>query len=114
MPNYAGTGNAAWSNLGNSADLTLERTIAVPASGANILSFGSFWDIEEDYDYGYVEVDTGSGWTSLPDVDGYFEPGTPLGFGLTGSDADLLSFDLSAYAGTTIGLRFRYFTRPIR
>jgi immune inhibitor A len=112
IPNNAGTGNAAWSGLGNDADFTVERTIAVPAVGTNELTFGSYWDIEEDYDYGYVQVNDGSGWVSLPDLDSYFKLGALYGYSLTGFGSDMLAFDLSAYAGTSIGLRFRYVTDP--
>ena len=63
-------------------------------------------------DYGYFEVDAGSGWVALDDVGSYFSTEAPLGPGLDGSDSDTLGFDLSAYAGTTVGIRFRYVTDP--
>jgi immune inhibitor A len=114
--NEAGTGNAAWSGLGNYMDISLATTVAVPASGDMILTFDSYWDIEEcgltACDYGYFEVDAGSGWVALDDVGSYFSTEAPLGPGLDGTDGDTLAFNLSAYAGTTVGIRLRYVTDP--
>jgi immune inhibitor A len=111
VPNNAGTGKAAWSSTGNDAYLTLGRTIAVPAGSDILLQVASYWDIEEDYDYGYFEVDAGSGWEILPDVAGNCSTG-PFGCGLTGAGSDLLQYDLTAYAGTTVDIRFSYVTDP--
>jgi immune inhibitor A len=111
IPNNAGTGNAAWSSTGNYADYTLARSIAVPAGTDILLQVASYWDIEEDYDYGYFEVDAGGGWINVPDVAGYCVS-TVLGCGITGYDSDSLQYDLTAYAGTTIAIRFRYVTDP--
>ncbi len=113
IPNNVGTGNAAWSGTGNMADLTLARSVDVPAYTDHdiFLDVPSYWDIEEDYDYGYFEVDSGSGWTILSDSTGYCVTG-PLGCGLTGFDYDTLQYDLTDYAGTTISIRFHYATDP--
>ena len=42
------------------------------ATGQAIFSFDAYWDIEEDWDYGFFEVSTDGGatWTTLPDMDG--------------------------------------------
>ncbi len=109
IPNNAGTGKAAWSSTGNDVYYTLERTIAVPTGSSILLQAASYWDIEFEYDYGYFEVDDGGGWVVLPDVFGYCEIG-PLGCGLTGANSDFLQYDLTAYAGTTIDIRFSYVT----
>jgi len=107
-----------WS--GDSDDLTgdaantLARQVTLPAT-ASTLTFKARWDIEDcgdtPCDYAYVEVDSGSGYvpiqgniTNAPEAEG--------GFGIDGvqegyTDA---TFDLSAFAGKTVGLRFRYET----
>ena len=104
---YSGTGN----NLEN----TMTRQVALPAGPAT-LTFQARWDIEdcgadEACDYAYVEVSTdGTSWTAIP---GYItQPGE--GNGIDGTQAAYApaTFDLAAYAGQTIGLRFRYSTDP--
>ena len=102
-----------WSGAGDDLSNTLSRQLALPAGSAQ-LTFKAAWNIEDcgttPCDYAYVEVQDGAGaaWTSIPgnitkavekngidgDSDGY-------------QDA---TFDLSAYAGKTVGLRFRYTT----
>lgn len=114
--NNAGTGKAAWSGTGNMLDIWMSTSVAVPASGDQMFTFDSYWDIEEcgltACDYGYFEVDDGSGWVALADTGGYFSTEAPLGPGLDGSGSANLEFDLSAYAGLTVGIRLRYVTDP--
>lgn len=117
IKNLAGSGKAIWSGKGiNNTDESISRQITVPASGANELTMNSFWDIEYNYDYGYVMVKDGSAdWVFLSDKDGLFTDGPLAGSkGLTGTSpaAQPLRFDLSPYAGKTITLRFRYVTDP--
>ncbi|MCD5348867.1 immune inhibitor A domain-containing protein [Kineosporia mesophila] len=102
-----------WSGSGNGQTYTLSRDVAVPA-GSPELTFQASWNIEDcgpdACDYAYVEVDDGSGWKAIPGsittagegnaIDGVSDGWTPA------------TFDLSAYAGTTVGLRFRYATDP--
>lgn len=111
IPNNAGDGPGAYSGTGrDDTDITLTKQLAIPAGAAGVLSFDAYWEIEEDWDYGYVMV----GSTFLQDTTGYFTDTNPngnnLGWGLTGSDWDTLEFDLSAYAGTTVNLTLRYKT----
>ncbi len=106
------------------------QTFAVPAGGA-FLSFHTFFDIEEDWDYGYVEVydrDTGL-WSTLPAIGGgtvsnlahpQDNPNTPVGRepmdyaaagkwnAFTGSSGGwvAVSMDLSDFAGHSIDLYF--------
>lgn len=116
--NEAGSGNAAWTETGrDSVDLTLDRRITIPTSGAGLLTFDSYWDIEEGYDYGYVMLRDGANpWVFLKDLDGVLTSSNPtganLGWGLTGtaSAKATLRFDLSAYKGRSITLRLRYRT----
>ncbi len=87
--------------------------ITLPA--ASRLEFKTWYDIEKDWDYGYVQISTDNGatWTNLAtsfttNTNPY---GQNLGNGITGSsgggwvDGDV---DLSAYAGQTVSIRFAY------
>ena len=105
-----------WSNLGNSINSTLTRSIDL----SNVLEAQmeiKFWqDIEEHWDYIYVEIssDGGSSWDilsgNLTTDENPF--GLSFGPGYTGSSNDWLTdkFDLSAYAGSQVLLRFHYVT----
>ncbi len=118
IPNPLGTGKAWWSESVNQSNHTLSRSLDLTGTTAPIFSFASSWSIEQDYDYGYVEVseDGGTTWTFLKDMDGIFTDTNPngsnQGWGLTNEGAGTLRFDLTAYAGKTIMLRLRYSTDP--
>ena len=100
-----------WSDSGDDLETTLSREVTLPA-GAATLTFQARWNIEDcgpdACDYAYVEVDDGTGWKAIPGsitkpaegnaIDGVSDGWVPA------------TFDLSAYAGKTIGLRFRYAT----
>jgi immune inhibitor A len=92
---------------------TLTRTVTLGA-GTSTLSFATNYAIEDcGCDFGYVEVNDGSGWTAIAGTDtraaegngitGFSGGGTSMGW----KDA---TFDLSAYAGKTVDVRFRYHT----
>ncbi len=98
-----------WSGAGDDLDNSMSREVTLPA-GAASLSFQARWNIEDcgddPCDYAYVEVNTGGQWTAVPGsitkpaegngIDGISDGWVPA------------TFDLSAYAGQTIGLRVRY------
>jgi immune inhibitor A len=101
-----------WSGTGNRLDNAMTRQVTLPA-GTAALTFQARWNIEDcgadPCDYAFVEVSTnGSTWTAIPGsitkaaegngIDGLQTAWTPA------------TFDLSAYAGKTIGLRIRYLT----
>jgi immune inhibitor A len=102
-----------YSGDGNNLENTMTRQVTLGA-GAASLSFQARWDIEDcgpdPCDYAYVEVDDGSGWDA---VAGNITQSAE-GNGIDGTQATnvLATFDLSAYAGKTVGLRFRYSTDP--
>lgn len=111
VPNYAGSGAGAYSGTGrNQLDITLTTDLAIPAGADGVLSLDAYWEIEEDWDYGYVMVNG----EIISDTTGYFttyDPnGNNLGWGLTGFGEDTLTFDLSAYEGQTVELTLRYRT----
>ncbi|SDT24869.1 immune inhibitor A [Friedmanniella luteola] len=96
-----------WSGTGDDITSTLTRS-ATLAAGTSTLSLKAAYDIEADYDYAFVEVNSGSGWTALPSS--ITDPAA--GNGIAGATTGYVpaSFDLSAYAGQTVQLRLRYTT----
>ena len=105
-----------WSGSGDSYSASMSRAdLAVPAGGAQ-LDLQAAYNIEEDFDYAWFEVEdpAGSGtWTQLPtsaiDPDDGNDGDEP---GIDGvSDGYVsASYDLTPYAGRTIGFRVRYLT----
>lgn len=114
------------------ADLRLGRTIDVPATEPKFWMWNDYV-IEEDWDYGFVEVSTDGGttWTEqkvydeagtlVSTDDGDADPngrladfggGTAKKYGLTGSSHGWRHdyVDLTAYAGQTVQLRMRLAT----
>jgi len=106
-------GNSEWySDMGDNLNnkMTTTSKIAIPA-GSPRLSFSTWYDIEPGYDYGMVEVSTdGLAYTS---VAGNLTSSAGGGvYGITGTSSGWVpaSYDLSAWAGQSVYLRFRYFT----
>ncbi|NUT37771.1 MAG: M6 family metalloprotease domain-containing protein [Hamadaea sp.] len=105
-------GTKQWySGSGDDLLSTLARQVTLPVGTAS-LTFQARWDIEDcgpdACDYAYVEVDAGSGWTPIP---GSITKAAE-GNGIDGAQATWTpaTFDLTPYAGQTIGLRLRYST----
>lgn len=106
-----------YSDVGNDLDnrLTTKSTVTVPSGDQAVLTLHTWYDIEEGYDYGYVRVseDGGTTWATVqsPGNTVAVQPGE---YALTGTDtehwADTITYDLSAYAGNSVLLQFRYFT----
>ncbi|MFB6466338.1 peptidase M6 [Cytobacillus sp. Hz8] len=110
-----------WGNEGDEADNSVVLEADLSAVDNATLKFDQFVDIEEQWDFGVVQVssDGGKTWVSLEnehtrsDVDpsGYpkIQENVP---GFTGHFADWQkeTFDLSAYAGKKILISFRYLT----
>lgn len=115
-----------WSSDGDQIDnlMTLELNLSTPTDNRkHILEITTAWDIEENWDYGFVQVSTDDGltWTTLDDIGDYctdeavnsaMETITANLPGLTGNSEGWkdLSFDLSAYDGQEILVGFRYMT----
>jgi immune inhibitor A len=109
-------GELQWySGAGDDYRVSMSRSdIEVPAAGGE-LTLQVNYNIEEDYDYAHLEVEVpaGSGtWTPLPTDQVDPDEGTTPETGLDGlSDGYVpLSYDLTPYAGQTIGFRARYVT----
>lgn len=110
---YAGN-FAAWSNRGDESNPRLTRQFdlsAIHAGEAITLSVAMWWDIEEGYDFGYVTAsENGRKWQMLRGeqaTDANIS-GSNFGVGYTGNSNGWVveTFDLSAYAGQKIWLRF--------
>ncbi|PUB28700.1 immune inhibitor A [Promicromonospora sp. AC04] len=107
-------GQFVYSNTGNDLNNTITSpSFTVPA--ASSLTAKTWYDIEADYDYAFVEVSTDDGatWTAVPtNLSTNDDPnGTNPGAGITGSSDGAwvdLTADLAAYAGETASVRFRY------
>ncbi|MDI6871150.1 MAG: immune inhibitor A [Bacillota bacterium] len=105
-----------WSGMGDQVERCLSRVFDLSMVSSAHLNFWTWYDIEQDWDYGYVEVSTDNGatWTSLPGaITTNDDPnGQNAGNGITGSSNGwiLASFDLTPFAGREIMLRFRYWT----
>ncbi|GAB2558470.1 immune inhibitor A domain-containing protein [Kribbella endophytica] len=100
-----------WSGTGDKLDNTLTRKVTLPAGKAS-LAFQANWRIEDcgadACDYAYVEVNDGSGFKAIA---GNITHAAEAN-GIDGNSGGWkpATFDLSAYAGKTVDLRFRYAT----
>ncbi|MFI5910036.1 choice-of-anchor J domain-containing protein [Dactylosporangium sp. NPDC051541] len=106
-PDRAGN-SVLFSGNADNLDVSAVTPVTVPAADPT-LTFLAKYGAEATYDYGYVQVSTDGGatYTSIPGDKTV--PG-PLGPGLNGTTAGFQphSFDLSAYAGQSILVAFRY------
>jgi len=107
-------------NNGDEADQALIFGATVPSENPT-LTFDHYYDIEEQWDYGVVQVSTDNGetWTSLANENtrtDVVEEGYPTiketvpGFTGHKLDWSTESFDLSAYAGQDVLVSFRNLT----
>jgi immune inhibitor A len=98
------------SGSGNDLDNSMTRSVTLPA-GSVSLSAKVRYDIEQDWDYAYLTVNGAAVATNLSS--GSNPNGQNFGNGITGSSGGnwvALTADLSAYAGQTVTLGFRYWT----
>ena len=107
---------AFWSNKGDESDMTLTREFDFTSvSGPIEFSYLTWYDIETDWDYLYLEVsEDGETWQIIPTPSGTgTDPsGNSYGWGYTGVTDDWIEekVDLSQYAGKKISVRFEYVT----
>ena len=113
-------GDALYSTNADGRNDVIVQNVDVPA-GSPQLTFDAAWDLETTFDFGYAQVTTDGGETynSLACTDAVDDNagdnvGPGFGPGFNGfNDAPAFApqtCDLSAYAGTTVGLAFRYFS----
>lgn len=107
---------AFWSNKGDESNMTLTRSFDLGTlSGPVTLSYWTWYDIEKDYDYLYLEVsEDGRTWEILETPSGTDKDpsGNSFGWGYNGFSGGWIreQVDLSKYAGKSIQVRFEYVT----
>ncbi|MCC6455332.1 MAG: immune inhibitor A [Caldilineaceae bacterium] len=106
-----------WSNRGDNSDVRLTRHFdlsSLPAGTPIEMTAGLWWEIEQGYDFAYVAASRdGETWTILPGSSTLeSDSSNALGPGYTGSSDGWRTerFDLSAYAGEEVAVRFEYVT----
>ncbi|MGW5241924.1 immune inhibitor A domain-containing protein [Monashia sp. NPDC004114] len=102
-----------YSDARDDIDTTMTKQVTLPA-GSVSLSAKARYNIEQDWDYAFLRVSTDNGatWTYVnTNLSSSTDPnGQNQGHGITGVKADWtdLTADLSAWAGQTVTLQFRY------
>lgn len=110
---YAG-GKYYYSGTNNNLDVAMTQSVTL-GSGSSLAAKVRY-NIEQDWDYAYLEVSTDGGahWTNVhTNLSSATSPnGQNQGEGITGLASDWvdLTADLSAYDGQTVLLGFRYWT----
>jgi hypothetical protein len=117
---YSGT-YAWWGGKGTHSDTTLTHEFDLTGVKTATLSFYTWYDILEGYEYGYVEVSSdGEKWTTLPGKTTTNDDpnGSNYGDGFTGNSGGWIKeeIDLTSYAGEEVLIRFQYLTDegPVR
>ena len=122
VPNNAHSGRYQWwSNYGDESDMTLTRAFDLSEVERATLDTWLWYDIEEGWDYAYVEVsiDGGQSWYILSGkhTTSHNPNGNAFGVGYTGRSGGGQEpawvrerIDLSSYTGQEILLRFEYIT----
>ncbi|MGI8586705.1 MAG: hypothetical protein ACR2M0_03335 [Chloroflexia bacterium] len=122
----AHSGRRFWySNRRDSADMTLTHAFDLSQAQRPSLDFWTWYQIEGDFDYGYVEVSTDGGKTWATQSSAHTTDTNPnganYGHGYTGPSGHASKsadppvwvheqVDLSAYSGKQILVRFQYLT----
>ena len=115
---YYSRWNSFWSDMKNSRIEYLQLKEPYTVSDGDQITFWTYYTIETDYDYAYVEVSTdGSIFTPLEgNITTNDNPnGNNRGNGITGSSGGEWVegiFDLDDYIGQAVYIRFSYYTDP--
>ncbi len=110
-----------WSNRGDDSDMMLTRAFDLSEVSKATLEFWAWYDLEEDWDYAYVEISTDGGETwkilTTPSGTSTNPNGNSFGWAYTGrsGSGDTSTWiqeriDISAYAGQEVQIRFEYIT----
>ena len=116
LPVDLGAAGCWWSNSGDSIDSTLSHRVDLAAGLTAVLEYEVWYEIEEDWDYVYVEVsvDGGQNWRIIetPETSPENPIGNGFGPGYTGASGGWVqeSVDLSPFAGEDLWVRFQYVT----
>lgn len=107
---------AWWSNRGDDSDMRLTRAFDLSSVTAATLSFQTWYDIEELWDYAYVMLSTDGGATWMPQATSRTTTTDPhdnaYGPGYTGQSGEWVEehIDLTPYVGGEVLVRFEYIT----
>ncbi|MFH1680417.1 MAG: M14 family zinc carboxypeptidase [Candidatus Eisenbacteria bacterium] len=106
-----------YSGTGNQYNAPIEALYPLDVEASDSLVFWAWWRLENEWDYWYVEVSTDGGkfWSTIP---GSYTTndnpnGNNIGNGITGNSSSVFqrcAFDLSAFAGESVRVRWRYST----
>ena len=116
LPVDVGPSGCWWGNAGDSIDSTLALQVHLPTGSTATLDYEVWFEIEEDWDYLYVEVseDDGQTWRIMetPVTSSENPIGNSFGPGYTGDSDGWVkeSIDLSAHSGKDLQVRFQYVT----
>lgn len=121
IPTDAHSGKSFWwSDRADGLDSALTRTVDLRSARAATLTFWTWYDLERDFDYGYVAAssDGGAHWTTLPaPATTTSDPnGNNLGSGFTATSGGSgpvwieQKVDLGLFTGKEIKLRFEMVT----
>ena len=115
LPTDIGEKDCWWSNAGDSITSILTAQVDLRGRTEAGLSYEIWHEIEEDWDYGYLQVSTDDGatWQAIetPNTSAANPLGNNFGYGYTGNqDWTKERIDLSQYAGRVIQVRFQYVT----
>jgi immune inhibitor A len=105
-----------WSNVGDESNASLSQTFDLSnATGETALTFKTWYDLEEDYDYIYISASTdGTNWEILnsENCTTTNPSGNSYGCGWNGATAGWIDekVDLSKFVGGQVTLRFDYVT----
>lgn len=110
-------GEYVWySNRGDETEFTLTHSFDFSDVDSATLSYATWYELENFFDFAYLEVSTDEGmtWETIETTHGTEQnpTGNSLGYGYTGSSLKWLSetTDLTPYAGQEVQIRFHVIT----
>ena len=110
---------AFWSNKGDDSDMSLSQTFDLSnVTGSVSMSYWTWYDLEEHYDFVYLvaSTDGGSTWQMIKTPCGTDDniSGNNFGWGYNAESSGWIqqNVDLSKFAGKKVTLRFDYITDP--
>lgn len=109
-----------WSGRGDMVDYSLYNTLDLTGMENAVLTLNTSWDIEPNWDFGFVQVSTDDGqtWTTVANAfttSDFLTDMTAISDslpGITGNSGGYVmsSYDLSEWAGQVVKVRLRYMT----
>ena len=105
-----------WSNTGDSINSTLSRKVDLTGISSATLRYQLWYEVEENWDYGYVQVSQNQGQTwkilETPQTSPRNPIGNGFGSGYTGESRGWIdqTVDLTPFVGSEVLLRFQYVT----